>query len=559
MRASNPVCQMTLRTILVLLLMAVAVVLAPRGAFAHASLVAAEPSDGAVLQHKPDRIVLQFSEPVSPLILRLIGPKGDATDLKQFKLLHQSVEITPPTGLPDGTYALSWRVVSADGHPISGSLLFSIRLPVADNRSTEVTSSGAVQVGLWSARLLMSIGAFAGVGGAFFAAWVAGSKPHGSARQVVVVLIWGGIFATFLSVGLQGLDALALPPTALGNKAVWLQGFETAFGTTAILVVLALLSSLFSVVVVEHRQAKALSAAALIAVGIAFAASGHAATAEPQWLTRTSVFIHVAGLVFWIGSLMPLFMMMLRADDPYCVIVLRRYSVAILPVVILLVLTGGILTVIQVGSFQALWRTSYGNLLLVKLLAVGGLLVLASLNRLVFSPALAKGVEKPRKRFAQSIGAEGVLVLLILGLVAGWRFTPPPRALAAIPGSSQNTAPQPVSVHIHTDRMMAQVTFALGSAGKTVATVRLALGSGAPLNAKEVVVALSKPSSGIEPFERHAVKTNEGTWRVDDLLIPMPGHWQVRVDALVSDFDKVTLEGAIEVRPETLARQGEPK
>ncbi len=80
-------------------------------------------------------------------------------------------------------------------------------------------------------------------------------------------------------------------------------------------------------------------------------------------------------------------------------------------------------------------------------------------------------------------------------------------------------------------------------------TIRLVSASGAPLNPKEVAVALSNPSSGIEPFERHATQVNQGTWRVDDLALPVSGHWQVRVDALVSDFDKVMLEGMIEVRP----------
>jgi copper transport protein len=69
------------------------------------------------------------------------------------------------------------------------------------------------------------------------------------------------------------------------------------------------------------------------------------------------------------------------------------------------------------------------------------------------------------------------------------------------------------------------------------------------LNPKEVAIALSNPSSGIEPFERNAVQENQGTWRVDDLTLPVPGQWQVQIDALVSDFDKVMLEGSIEVRP----------
>jgi copper transport protein len=281
---------------------------------------------------------------------------------------------------------------------------------------------------------------------------------------------------------------------------------------------------------------------------MAFAASGHASTAEPQWLTRTSVFLHAIGLSFWIGALMPL-LMMLRRADPHGVTIMNRFSVAILPVVIMLVIAGAILAIIQVGSVQALWTTPYGTILLLKLFALCGLVALAAANRMVFTPALAQNQAQQRTWFARSIAAEGVLALLILGLVAGWRFTPPPRAAVPIPASPSNAAPEPVSAHFHTSKAMAQVTLDPGRAGRTTLLIKLVSASGAPLNPKEVVIAFSNPSSGIEPFERHAVRKDEGTWHVNDLVVPIPGQWLVRVDALVSDFDKIMLDGVIEVRP----------
>lgn len=540
---------MNLRIILSLLLVAICVALGPREALAHAALMSAEPRDGAVLQQAPDQIVLHFTEPVSPIILRLIVPNGEATDLKQFEVRHQSVEIRPPAGLRTGTYALSWRVVSADGHPIGGSVIFSIGAPISGQHAGAAQASRTVQIGLWSARLLMYIGVFVGVGGAFFAAWIVGrSKLWGSARQGVVISIWIGVLATTLSVALQGLDALALPLAGLWQGAAWLQGLETSFGLTAILAIVSLLCGLLSLVVKRRWQALALSGAALIGIGVAFAASGHASTAEPQWLTRTGVFVHVTGLAFWIGALMPL-LMILRSHDPHGVTIMNRFSVAILPVVLMLIATGVLLAVVQVGSVQALWNTSYGNILLLKLLVVSVLLALAAANRLVFTPALARNDAPRRKQFAQSIAAEGVLVLLILGLVAGWRFTPPPRASAVLPGSAPVAAPEPVSAHIHTNKAMAQIILDPGRTGRTTATIRLATVSGSPLNPKEVALAFSNPSSGIEPFERHAVQMNPGIWRVDDLALPVPGRWLVRVDVLVSDFDKIMLEGMIEIRP----------
>jgi copper transport protein len=538
---------MATRTVFVLLLMAACLALGLREAKAHAALIGADPSDGTIVAQAPARIVLHFNEPVAPLVLRLIDPRGEATDLKRVELRHLSVEIMPPGRLGNGTYVLSWRVVSEDGHPIGGSLVFSVGAPSGGGQETAAPQTSlVVRVLLWSVRVLVLFGLFIGVGGAFFAAWIVGpSKLRGAARRIIVGAIRGGVLAAVLSVGIQGLDALAAPLGALADPDVWLQGWRTSLGTSATIAVAALVVGRLSLDDGTPRRARVLSGVALIGMGVASAASGHAGTAEPQWLTRTSVFVHVTGLAFWVGALVPLFAM-LRGHDPRGVAIMNRFSAAILPVVIGLVIAGAILAVVQVESVEALWNSAYGNLLLLKLLAVGFLLALAAVNRLVFTPASARGDVRPR--FAQSIAAEGVLVLLILGLVAGWRFTPPPRAGSAMPGPAPTVAPEPASVHIHGDDGMAQVTLSPGRAGRVSAMITLASGRGAPLEPKEVAIAFSNPAAGIEPLERRAARAGRSVWRVDDLVIPVPGRWLVRVDALVSDFDKLTLQAEIDVR-----------
>jgi copper transport protein len=228
---------------------------------------------------------------------------------------------------------------------------------------------------------------------------------------------------------------------------------------------------------------------------------------------------------------------------------MNRFSAAILPVAVLLMIAGAVLAVVQVGSLPALWNTAYGNILLLKLAVVGGLLVLAGVNRLLFTPALTRNEARQTRGFARSIAAEGVLVLIILGLAAGWRFTPPPRAIMNRPSAfPPATASEPVSAHLHTGKAMALVTVDPGRTGRAAMTIRLVSPSGSSLTPKEVVVAVSSPSSGIEPFERHAVQAGPGIWRIEDLVFPVAGAWQLRIDVLVSDFDQIMLEGGIEIR-----------
>ena len=134
------------------------------------------------------------------------------------------------------------------------------------------------------------------------------------------------------------------------------------------------------------------------------------------------------------------------------------------------------------------------------------------------------------------------LAVVILGLVATWRFTPPPRALAA-------SAAEPVNMHMHTAQAMVALTVTPGRVGPVRMSLSLMTGDFAALDPKEVTVTVANPSAGIEPIERRAVRVADGTWQVEGLVLPVPGRWRVRVDVLVSDFEKATLEDGIEIQP----------
>ena len=63
------------------------------------------------------------------------------------------------------------------------------------------------------------------------------------------------------------------------------------------------------------------------------------------------------------------------------------------------------------------------------------------------------------------------------------------------------------------------------------------------------MISVADPVLGIEPIERVAQRVGDGVWRVESLPIARPGPWQVRVDVLVSDFERLNLEGELELKP----------
>ena len=97
------------------------------------------------------------------------------------------------------------------------------------------------------------------------------------------------------------------------------------------------------------------------------------------------------------------------------------------------------------------------------------------------------------------------------------------------------------------DDAMFQVLVSPGTVGADSFVLQLMNGDASPLAAKEATLTLSLPERGIEPMERAATLGPDGYWHVRGVLLPYPGRWHVRIDALVTDFQKITLEDDIDV------------
>ncbi|GLR84994.1 copper resistance CopC/CopD family protein [Bradyrhizobium iriomotense] len=501
------------------------------GAWAHAALVSVEPANGSIVASAPKSVELRFNEVVTPGAIRLIDGTGKVRDEARVSASGETISIAVPQDLPQGTVVVSYRVISQDGHPVAGSVIFSIGVPSATQVPT--VADGGVNALIWLMRIGLYLGLFAGVGGVFFAIWIARST-NGMLLPRGALLM--GVLGAIASLPLLGLDLLGLPLTAFLTSAPWTIASRTSAGTALLIAIAAMLVA--GIALRGGQGARVLSAIALAGVGLSLASSGHAATTPPQALTRPAIFLHGLGIAFWIGALAPLVVLMSRPTAAMLPI-LNRFSRVAVPVVAILALTGLTLAIIQLESFAALVETKYGVILSIKLALVAVLLALAAFNRLRLTPALAKNL-KTAPALKRSILAECVLALAVFAVVAGWRFTPPPRAI--VPEA-------PLAIHIHGEKAMFQVLVSPGKAGTDDFVLQLMTGEATPLQAKEATLTLSLPERGIEPIEYDAELGPDGYWHVRKVELPFAGRWHVRIDALVTDFEKVTLEDDIEVAP----------
>lgn len=130
-------------------LAAAAFLLAPAaGASAHSVVSSVRPADGAVLTTPPSAVVVTYAEPVLSVegARAMVGGRdvagpprlapGDARRL-----------VIPVSGSTPGRYRVSWTVVGADAHPVSGMAAFRVRAPAGITRLIRTAGAEAVSTG----------------------------------------------------------------------------------------------------------------------------------------------------------------------------------------------------------------------------------------------------------------------------------------------------------------------------------------------------------------------------------------------------------------------------
>lgn len=523
MTIASVVCRIRLWLIRAALVLVLGPALAP-AAWAHAALLAVDPAEGAILDAAPARVVLHFSEAVRPIVGRLTFPDQSTVLLAASQTDATGIMFDLPAITDKGSYLLSWRVSSSDGHPVAGAALFSI------GHASELTAEGpaappSTRIVLWAARAVLVAGLLIGVGGVAFASGTGQGVPRLSRLAVTA-----GLVALPVVMAFQGLDLLGAAPPALAGSDPWREALQ---GSPALALLLALLSLTLAYLVSAGRVGRVAALAALALAAGSAAATGHAATAVPQVLTRPAVLLHVLAAAFWLGAFAPLIAALARGQGA---VALHRFG-AIIPWALATLIASGIaLSVVQLETVEALWITPYGRVLIAKLLLVAILLALGAWNRISLTPRAESGAPGALIR---SIRLEIALSLAIIAVLGLWRFTVPPR----------NIVPPPVGIvqQVGDAALSAQIRLSSNRAGPmTVALSDLRL-DGRPFTPIEVRVEFTKPAFGLGPFSRTLPGAGD-VLEAGSFILPMDGFWVLRLHVLVDDFrseeivDIVTLE-----------------
>src|ERR1043165_6679270 len=112
--------------------MVLAIVVSTAGpAAAHAVLLRTDPSPQTTMKTPPAAVRLRFSEAVEVAFgsVRVFDVDGKRVDKGKITTDDGRREVVVPASLPGGTYTVTWRVVSADGHPVHGGFQFYVGAP----------------------------------------------------------------------------------------------------------------------------------------------------------------------------------------------------------------------------------------------------------------------------------------------------------------------------------------------------------------------------------------------------------------------------------------------
>ncbi|WP_405471849.1 copper resistance protein CopC [Streptomyces canus] len=587
---------MLLGTVLVLLLFGGA-----GAASAHAALRATDPEDGSVLKSAPRDITLTFTESVGLLddSFRVLDPDGKrlkVTDAGHGAGGSDTASVSLPAELAQGTYTVAWRVVSADSHPVSGAFTFSVGKPspatvVMDTGPTEDPATESL---FNMGRYLAYLAAALLIGTAVFL--LACRPPEPSRLRRLLWAGWGTLLGStvFLLVLRAPYESGAGPASAFSLKA-----FERTLTTRpgeALLVRLALLLVGYFFVVRllrlgESRLPRAWQAAGgALAVGLAltWAAAEHASAGIQVPVAMTSAVLHVLAMAVWLGGLAALLTTLYRASSQIPAAVVARFSRLAFASVTVLVATGVYQSWRGLGSWEAVTGTTYGHLLVFKLLAVTGLLGAARLSRqwtgrLVTAGAQVESESVVRERVPEPVGgppaasdterelaapggdspayrrglrrsvlaevAVGVVVLVLSTVLSG---TLPGRAEAeaaeagpatgGLPAASLTDVP--FAVGGATGRV--QITLDPGRTGDNSVQAIVYAADGGLATVPELRLSFTLPAQEIGPIDAE-LKDKGGYWGTNDLTLPLAGDWQMKTTIRVSDVDQVSVTKTVKI------------
>lgn len=538
---------------LVLLLLTQLVGAAP--AAAHAALLETAPGADQLLDEAPREVVLTFSEPVGTVLggSRVVDAQGGRVDdgAVSQRSDRRVVVLGLRTDLQQGTHLVQWRVVSEDGHPITGTFAFSIGVETDISGLAGPDAPAGPRLLLGASRVLGFTGLLLLVGLALFLALL---HPRALHRTGVRRALWTGWTLTTVAgtaaLLAQGPYASGLGLDALADGTVLREVLETDQGRAlaARLALLAVAAVALLGATSWGRHATGRSPSLLLLAGLAgplagtFALAGHAAAGDLTDVALPVDALHLVAVCAWVGGLVALAVLLRGArrrpesvDLPGTV--LTRWSRYATVAVAVMVLTGSFATWREVQTPAAVLSTDYGRLLLGKTTVVAAMLVAAWGARALVLRRFRGREPGVRDLLAlrRSVVLEAGLGAAVVALTAVLVQTTPARTSYAPTYSGTSTA----------GALSVQVDVEPARRGVNAFHVYLQAADGRALDVPEVTGRLTREGTTVDVrLQRESL----GHYENLRVVVPAAGEWRLELVVRTTEIDSATTTQTVPFR-----------
>uniref|UniRef100_UPI0036E8153D copper resistance CopC/CopD family protein n=1 Tax=Streptomyces pseudovenezuelae TaxID=67350 RepID=UPI0036E8153D len=567
-------------------------------ASAHAVLTSSDPRAGTVLKTAPKEVTVSFDESVALAedSVRVLDPDGRPVTAGDPVHADGATDtaLVPVNGdLQEGTYTVSWRVLSADSHAVSGAFTFSVGAP--SQTRAEATAEPAVDPAV---NVLYGVGRYIAYAGLALvigvAVFVAVCRPGAAAARVargpLVAGWWALTLSTVALLLLRGPYASGDGPGGAFDPGL----LRDAVGSRPGIALMARLVLLVSAGFLLRRgrfewkagrRWTALGVALVLGLAATWSVAEHASAGIQVPVAMVSSVLHLLAMAVWLGGLTALLLALYRVppDEPLRPAAVARFSRLALASVAVLAATGVYQSWRGLGSWEA-FATSYGRLLVLKIGAVVLMLVAASYSRswterlrtvpreepvLVTvgggdqSPPTGpvpggSGPDTHRRGLRRSVLAEVVIGVLVLAVTTVLTGSQPGRAatesaaaetVSRVPGQPDVSLTLiPFDTGTPGGRGKVQVTLEPGRVGRNVVEAVIFAADGSLVAIPELRLTFTHSARNVGPLDAR-LADQRGYWGSDTLDLPLAGTWTIRATVRISDIDQVTVSKNVKIHP----------
>ncbi len=529
-------------------------------AFAHAFIVQSTPTDNQVLQQSPHLVEITFDEPVQTVFggLTVTNDSGLRVDNGDAHLQADNpriLECTLKSGLPDGVYQVQWRVISADGHPVSGIIPFRVGTGTSAAGAVTQNSGYTPGVDMLLIRSLFLLGLMLVQGGLLFWRFVLAPSLRATwLKPLTAAVAWLGgglvLVGSLLALPLQTTIDAGVPWAQAFSPPLWDRVlFYSQFGLPWVTqCVVALVQLLLLKRLYDHPRQAGGTVFAIFGAGAVLAwtrsVDGHATGTSAPGVSVLLDMVHIGAASLWVGGLatlvVALWLLPGRLPDARAQArtLLLRFGLAAVGAVVILALTGLWSALQNIPTWSSLFHTTYGQTLLLKLGFVAAILLLALVQRL----ALWRNW-----RFAERGGRRWLLLAEALLAVAVIVDT---SRLTNLPTARANPGPVKVQKTLGTgsDRLHATLLITPNRVGQNEYQVRLTDANGRAFSQVQQVTLtflMTSMQMGNDTVRLRPVQA--GVYAASGLELTMAGTWRVHMDILCNDLTEETADWRIVV------------